>query len=145
MLIENPEGGILTSHVLRFTSIQPSPLTAKSMSTTTLIEPHGGVLCDLLVSEDRKKELWDAARDYPSITLTPRQICDLELLLNGGFSPLRGFLNRADYDRRHIFREVSTAAMFEQFIHTKYVGQKRFSLEGGEALIPLLNSMIEER
>ena len=69
------------------------------MPTTTLIEPHGGELCDLIVPEDRKKELWNAARDYPSITLTPRQICDLELLLNGGFSPLRGFLNRADYDR----------------------------------------------
>ncbi|MFB3132950.1 MAG: adenylyltransferase, partial [Rhodothermales bacterium] len=64
----------------------------------TLIEPHGGELCDLLVSDDQKAALWEAARDYPSLTLTPRQICDLELLLNGGFSPLRGFMNRADYD-----------------------------------------------
>ena len=70
-----------------------------STTTTTLIEPHGGVLYDLIVPENRKKVLWEAARDYPSITLTPRQICDLELLLNGGFSPLRGFMNRADYDR----------------------------------------------
>ena len=64
----------------------------------TLIEPHGGELCNLLVSDDQKTVLWEAARDYPSITLTPRQICDLELLLGGGFSPLRGFMNRADYD-----------------------------------------------
>jgi len=64
----------------------------------TLIEPHGGELCDLLVSDDQKTALWEAARTYPSLTLTPRQICDLELLLNGGFSPLRGFMNRADYD-----------------------------------------------
>ena len=64
----------------------------------TLIEPHGGELCDLLVSDDQKTALWEAARDYPTLTLTPRQICDLELLLNGGFSPLRGFMNRADYD-----------------------------------------------
>ncbi len=64
----------------------------------TLIEPHGGELCDLLVSDDQKTALWEAAHDYPSLTLTPRQICDLELLLNGGFSPLRGFMNRADYD-----------------------------------------------
>ena len=64
----------------------------------TLIEPHGGTLCDLLVSDDQKTTLRNAARDYPSLTLTPRQICDLELLLCGGFSPLRGFMNRPDYD-----------------------------------------------
>ena len=34
----------------------------------------------------------------PRGTLTPRQLCDLELLLSGGFSPLRGFMNRADYE-----------------------------------------------
>jgi 2-oxoglutarate dehydrogenase E1 component len=49
-----------------------------------------------------------------------------------------------ELDRRHLFRAVSTANLFEQFIHTKYVGQKRFSLEGGESLIPLLNTLIDE-
>ena len=38
------------------------------------------------------------ATQLTSWDLTPRQICDLELLLNGGFSPLNGFLNEADYD-----------------------------------------------
>ena len=36
---------------------------------------------------------------YPTWDLTQRQLCDLELLLNGGFSPLTGFLKRADYER----------------------------------------------
>ena len=39
-----------------------------------------------------------AAANYVSWDLTPRQICDLELLLNGGFSPLKGFLNEEDYE-----------------------------------------------
>ena len=39
-----------------------------------------------------------AARDYASWDLTERQLCDIELLLNGAFSPLDGFLNRDDYD-----------------------------------------------
>ena len=43
-------------------------------------------------------ELFKAAVHYPSIMLTPRQICDIELLLGGGFSPLMGFMNCADYE-----------------------------------------------
>ena len=62
-----------------------------------LIAPHGGTLVDLIVSEERSAELQEASRDWPSWDLTGRQICDLELLLNGGFSPLRGFMGQADY------------------------------------------------
>jgi sulfate adenylyltransferase len=62
-----------------------------------LIEPHGGSLTDLLVSDERAAELKRLSRDWPSWDLTPRQICDLELLLNGGFSPLRGFMTQDDY------------------------------------------------
>lgn len=64
-----------------------------------LIEPHGGVLKELYVSAEETDRNKARAREYPSWDLTPRQICDLGLLLNGGFSPLDGFLNRADYDR----------------------------------------------
>jgi len=63
-----------------------------------LIEPHGGALVDLLVGEDRATELKAQSLDWPSWDLSPRQLCDLELLLNGGFSPLRGFMTRADYE-----------------------------------------------
>jgi hypothetical protein len=47
--------------------------------------PHGGVLVDLIVSPDRRAELRELSRDWPSWDLTPRQLCDLELLLTGGF------------------------------------------------------------
>ncbi len=63
-----------------------------------LIAPHGGTLVDLIVQGERALELADASRDWPSWDLTPRQLCDLELLLNGGFSPLRGFMTRSDYE-----------------------------------------------
>ena len=36
------------------------------------------------------------------------------------------------------------AELFEKFLHTKYVGQKRFSLEGGETLIPMLDAIVEK-
>jgi len=63
-----------------------------------LIEPHGGELCELIVSEEERKHLQKTALQYPSLTLNDRQLCDFEMLLNGGFSPLKGFLGKEDYD-----------------------------------------------
>ena len=60
--------------------------------------PEDAKLVSLLVGHERGAELKAASRDWPSWDLNPRQLCDLELLLNGGFSPLRGFLTRADYE-----------------------------------------------
>ena len=45
--------------------------------------------------------------------------------------------------KKHILKKLNQAVTFENFLHTKYVGQKRFSLEGGEALIPALDEMVE--
>ena len=67
-------------------------------SSSHLIAPHGGPLVNRMVGAERAAELQASSRDWPSWELTPRQLCDLELLLNGGFSPLRGFLARADYE-----------------------------------------------
>ena len=67
-------------------------------ATSHLTSPHGGELVDLILSPERKQALQAASKDFPSWDLTPRQLCDLELLLNGGFSPLRGFMKKADYE-----------------------------------------------
>ena len=64
---------------------------------TALNPPHGGTLVNLLVDDARVLELKKQAKDWPSWDLTPRQLCDLELLLDGGFSPLRGFMTEADH------------------------------------------------
>jgi len=75
--------------------------------TDHLVLPHGGALVNLIASETRTAELKDASRGWPSWDLTARQLCDLELLTNGGFSPLTGFLTRADYER--VCRELRLA------------------------------------
>lgn len=45
--------------------------------------------------------------------------------------------------KKHILRKLNEAVSFEAFLHTKYVGQKRFSLEGNESLIPALDAIVE--
>jgi len=67
-------------------------------STSHIIAPHGGELADLIAPPERIAELKAHSREWPSWDLTARQICDLELLMSGGFSPLRGFMTPADYD-----------------------------------------------
>lgn len=55
--------------------------------------------------------------------------------------------NRPKYSKENkleIFSKLNNATIFEQFLHKKYVGQKRFSLEGGEALIPCLDALIQK-
>ncbi|KAJ1778197.1 Sulfate adenylyltransferase [Coemansia sp. RSA 1824] len=60
--------------------------------------PHGGILKDLYVRDEPIQASVQAeAETLPYVTLTERQLCDLELILNGGFSPLDGFLTQAEY------------------------------------------------
>jgi len=51
--------------------------------------------------------------------------------------------NFSDDQKKHILKKLNQAVSFENFLHTKYVGQKRFSLEGGESLIPALDAVVE--
>jgi sulfate adenylyltransferase len=64
-----------------------------------LKDPHGGVLKNLYLDEAGVKAEKAGARDLPSWDMNMRQLCDIEMLLNGAFSPLEGFLGEADYRR----------------------------------------------
>src|SRR3954470_119864 len=80
-------------------------MRSTTISTTTsraeqgLNTPYGGSLVDLVADEARATEMRATSKDFASLTLDERGLCDLELLATGGFSPLRGFLGRADYER----------------------------------------------
>ncbi|KAG0681348.1 Sulfate adenylyltransferase [Pichia californica] len=64
-----------------------------------MLTPHGGILQDLIERDaSKKEELLAETSTLKSLNLTDRQLCDLELILNGGFSPLTGFNTKTDYE-----------------------------------------------
>ena len=71
----------------------------KVETKATLIEPYGGKLINLLVPEAELSELKTYAGHLPSIQLSDRSLCDLEMLATGAFSPLDRFMGEADYQR----------------------------------------------
>ncbi|MFN8497501.1 MAG: bifunctional sulfate adenylyltransferase/adenylylsulfate kinase [Anaerolineae bacterium] len=63
----------------------------------SLIPPYGGELINLIVPDDARDDLKEYATRLPSLQISERSVCDLELLATGGFSPLDRFMGQADY------------------------------------------------
>lgn len=77
------------------------------MAKAKLIPPYGGKLVDLVVKGAEREALIARAGKLPSIKITNRNLCDLELIATGGFSPLTTFMGKADYDR--VLKEMRLA------------------------------------
>ncbi len=77
------------------------------MSDSSLISPHGGTLINRLVAADKASSLAQEAAELPSITLSAKQACDMEMVGIGAYSPLAGFVNKADFES--ICREARLA------------------------------------
>ncbi|MGE5687753.1 MAG: bifunctional sulfate adenylyltransferase/adenylylsulfate kinase [Gemmatimonadota bacterium] len=77
-----------------------------------LIPPYGGTLVDLRAPEDALPDFKARASTLPSIQLSDRAVCDLELLAVGAFSPLDRFVGREDYDRILDELRLASGALF---------------------------------
>ncbi len=73
-----------------------------------LVPPYGGKLVNLVVCTEERDDLGRKANDLSSVQLSPRSLCDLELLATGAFSPLDRFMSRADYE--HVLEEMRLAS-----------------------------------
>ncbi len=69
-----------------------------SAGAFSVIPPYGGTLVDLVVCGAEREELLEKANRLPALRLSPRAVCDLELLATGAFSPLDRFMGKADYE-----------------------------------------------
>lgn len=73
--------------------------TSDTKTTPNLIAPCGGELVNLMCEPEELDDLKAQAVRLPSLQLSERAVCDLELLATGGFSPLERFMGQADYER----------------------------------------------
>jgi len=112
--------------------------------TSHLVQPHGGELINLILDREAATETKGESRDFPSWDLTPRQICDLEMLLNGGFSPLTGFMNKAEYESVCSDMKLSSGFLWpmpitldvtEAFAKTLKSGSSKIALRDAEGVM----------
>jgi len=106
-------------------------------STSHLIPAHGGELVQLIASPEHSAELKSHSREWLSWDLTARQLCDLELLLTGGFSPLRGFMKRADYERVCHNMHVTTGVLWPMPITLDVTEEFAKKIQPGSSKIAL--------
>ena len=115
-----------------------------TLGTSHLIPPHGGELINLILDREQAADTKADSRDFPSWDLTPRQICDLEMLLNGGFSPLTGFMNKADYESVCSNMRLSSGLLWpmpitldvtEAFAKTLQPGSTKVALRDAEGVM----------
>ena len=77
-----------------------------------LISPYGGKLVNLLVEGEEREELLERSNHLPSIQISPRALCDLELLATGAFAPLDRFMGKVDYERVLTEMRLSSGMLF---------------------------------
>jgi sulfate adenylyltransferase len=81
-------------------------------SNKNLISPYGGKLVNLVASGEERQELLARATKLPSVQISARALCDLELLATGAFSPLDRFMGKADYERVLTEMRLSNGVLF---------------------------------
>ncbi len=78
----------------------------------TLISPYGDQLINIMVPAEERQELMARANRLPSIKISARALCDLELLATGAYSPLDRFMKKADYERVLTEMRLSNGTLF---------------------------------
>ncbi|PBK91461.1 ATP-sulfurylase [Armillaria gallica] len=99
--------------------------------------PHGGVLKDLVARDAAiSHQLKEEAETLPKLVLTERQLCDLELITNGGFSPLEGFMTEKDYQSVVDTLHLANGVLFPIPITLDVSGEviNRLSIQPGSRL-----------
>jgi sulfate adenylyltransferase len=109
---------------------------------TNLIPPYGGTLVDLTVSQEERESLFAKAKELPSIQLTDRSLCDVELLAIGAFSPLDQFMGADDYHRVIAEMRLQNGALFPIPIALSVANNPAVKLDKNVALVDSRNEIV---
>ena len=111
---------------------------------TELINALGGKLIDLMLDSESAETTKSESGNFPAITLSQRQLCDLELLVNGAFSPLTGFMQKKDYESVLEYVHLENGILWpmpivldvtNEFANSLKIGEK-IALRDGEGFMP---------
>ena len=115
---------------------------ATPSETSTLISPYGGGLVDLIVPAEQAAELKARAGGLPSIQLSDRATCDLELLATGAFSPLDRFMGEDDYARTVAEMRLGDGTLFPIPVTLPVDDPSSITLDGDVALRDARNELL---
>ena len=107
-----------------------------------LISPYNGTLVDLIVTEPELDELRAYASKLPSVQLSARSVCDLELLATGAFTPLRSFMNKADYQQVLGEMRLANGVLFPIPVTLPFDQQQPITLDRDVALRDARNELL---
>lgn len=100
----------------------------------SLISPHGGVLVDRVANPDRREALIAEAAGFPVVRINARAASDLELIATGGYSPIEGFLNQADYIAVRDTMRLASGAAWSLPITLAVSNEEADSLKPGDSI-----------
>ncbi|HEX8146486.1 MAG TPA: bifunctional sulfate adenylyltransferase/adenylylsulfate kinase [Pyrinomonadaceae bacterium] len=111
-----------------------------SQTEGLLVPPYGGGLVNLVAADEEREELRARASGLPRIQLTPRNLCDFEMLAAGAFSPLERFMGRADYERVLEEMRLADGALFPLPVTLSAGRDAGLSLDGEAVLTDTFNN-----
>jgi sulfate adenylyltransferase len=115
-------------------------MTFDTKNNAELISPYGGALINRLVAPAEREELRQLANTLPHLQLAPRNICDLELLATGGFSPLDRFMGKEDYQRVLEEKRLANGKLFPLPITLTCKSDQGIELDQDIALVDQFNN-----
>ncbi len=112
------------------------------MKSSILIPPYGGTLVDLMVPAEAQADVREYAHGLPSIQLSERALCDLELLATGAFSPLRQFMGQADLERVLAEMRLADGTLFSMPVTLPVEPNQALQLDRDIALRDAKNNLL---